>query len=498
MVENEQQIKLKKVGLAKRIFRCIGLCILSLLILLALVFEVSPKIVILLVIILAAFTALPKPARKWFWLSVGAVVIALIIWIFLPEDNEGWRPFAFEEELAAFEAKYDIPYEENAAVVYNKLVRDFDSQKMNLKFLHPGVRKVVLSEPWVSADYPELTQWLRVHENTISILPQASGIKTCRFPGNFKLKVSDMLELNRYAALKSWAVLLLISANNDIAEGHLDQGLMKYVYALRIADHLYQQDRIADFLIGFGIEGLVLVPIRRVVIEEQLNDRHLRIVADSLTNLENNWSSDFLQCLEYDKLFVANTFCSLVFEKDAKGRVRYSRNPADAIRGHFRRRRFEETYLFKKSMKAYAILAWFVLPDTPRKAAEMVDKIYEEYHAMAESGFDWDKKTIAPLPSLELNSRFLILLLTRSTSLPYGGFHDIYLKRLTQRRGLRLLTAIKQYHNKHGTWPDSLDVIKSYAPTEAFLDPVTDKPLQYENYGERFSLCGEATNFWPG
>jgi hypothetical protein len=361
----------------------------------------------------------------------------------------------FEKEQGDFEAKYAIPYEENAAVIYKKLMRDFDSKKMRLKFLRPGVLKTVLSGPWNSADYPELTQWLQEHENTIRILPQACRFKKCRFPSNYKLRVTDTLERNRYMAPKSWAVLLLISANNDVAEGHLDQGLLKYVCALRIADHLYQQKRMDDFLHSFSIEGRALTPIKRFVIEEQLNDEQLGILNDGLVNLENNWSSDFLQCLEYEKLFVQNTFCSLAFEKNIKNRIRYSRYPADAIRGRFRRIWFERTYEYKKSMKACAILAWFIFPATPQKAAEMIDEVYEEYFAMTETGFDWDKQADQP-PALELNCRFLIWLLSKRISQPYNGFHDIYFKRLTQRRGLRLLTAIKQYRNIHNTWPQSL------------------------------------------
>ncbi len=50
---------------------------------------------------------------------------------------------------------------------------------------------------------------------------------------------------------------------------------------------------------------------------------------------------------------------------------------------------------------------------------------------------------------------------------------------------------------KNNKWPENLDSIKTAAPVEAFLDPVTGKPLQYENHGERFSLYGEKTNVWP-
>ena len=496
MSEQKQQQEKKNPGCIKKIYKWIGPSILILLILLSLIFVAPKKVIILLLIILAALTILPKKYRKWFWLTAGGAVLISIIWIFLPEDNTDWWPYTFDDEIAVYEEKYAIPDEENAAIIYHELMQGYDPKKLRLNFLHPEVQKIVLSEPWMSDDYPELVQWLQGHENTIKILPQACRIRTCRFIGNFKIRMTDKLQIDRYTALKSWAVLLLLSGNNDIAEDHLDQGLLKYTDALEIANHLYQQKRITDFLISFGIEDLAFLPISRLVIEERLDDKQLDIVSDSLRNLENNWSSDFRRCLEYNKLFVKNAFCSLVFEKNTNNHIRYNRSPEDAIWGRFRLKKLKETYWQKKSMKAYTILVWFVLPDTPQKAAEIIDKIYEEYYAMAESDFDWDKEKIDPLYSLELNCRFLIWSLSDRISGRFDGFHDIYLKRLTQRRGLKLLIAIKQYKNEHGAWPNSLEEIKTAVPTEAFIDPSTGKQLQYENHGRYFSLYGETINIW--
>lgn len=492
-VTKQQQVKKKAVILWK-IFRGIGQTILGLLLITLIIFHAPWKIITLLTVVFAACTFLPEPQRMWFWLSAAVVLLAIAFWIFLPEDNNDWTPFTLDDEIALYEAKYTIPDVENAALIYNTLLQDFDPRKMELKFLPPGVRKVVLSKPWIGLDYPELIQWLRGHENALTVLHQAGRMETCRFPGNFKLAVTDKLQIDRYTALKSWAVLLLISANNDIAEGRLDHGLSKYVNALRIADHLYQQKRIVDFLISFGIEGLALAPINRLVIEDKLSDKQLEFVSDSLMSFENNWSYDFLQCLEYDKFFIKNTFCSLVFEKDTKGHVRYSRNPAAAIWQRFRLRKLQGTYWQKRSMKAYALLAWFTLPSTPNKAARIIEKTYQEYHALADAGFDWDKRLAAPPPSLELNCRFLIWMLTKKTSRPYGGFHDIYLKRLAQRRGLRLLIAIKQYNNEYGSWPVSLDKINTLVPPEALLDPICDDKFVYSLNGDTFRLYSKGPN----
>jgi hypothetical protein len=86
----------------------------------------------------------------------------------------------------------------------------------------------------------------------------------------------------------------------------------------------------------------------------------------------------------------------------------------------------------------------------------------------------------------------------------FKGLKDIHqivgekhLRMLVNQRGMYIMVALRRYKNEHGHWPDSLDAIKSAAPAEAFIDPVTGEPLQYENHGERFSLYGEATNIWP-
>ncbi|MHC4728213.1 MAG: hypothetical protein ACYS17_13410 [Planctomycetota bacterium] len=88
-MSQQQQKDKKKTRFLWRIFRWIGMCLLILLLISSVFFQAPWKIITLLTIVLAACTILPKPFRIWFWLSVSAVVIALIIWIFLPENNEG-------------------------------------------------------------------------------------------------------------------------------------------------------------------------------------------------------------------------------------------------------------------------------------------------------------------------------------------------------------------------------------------------------------------------
>lgn len=128
-MKEDKKAEKKKHSLVKQIFKWIGMSILVLFILLALVVEAPKKLVILLLIILAACTVLPKQMRKWFWLSVGAIVLLLLTWIFLPENNEGWQPYQynFDEELKKLQTQYSIPPEENAATIYNHLMERYDA-----------------------------------------------------------------------------------------------------------------------------------------------------------------------------------------------------------------------------------------------------------------------------------------------------------------------------------------------------------------------------------
>ena len=74
---------------------------------------------------------------------------------------------------------------------------------------------------------------------------------------------------------------------------------------------------------------------------------------------------------------------------------------------------------------------------------------------------------------------------------------SLYVKKLALHRGSRLLIAIKQYHIEHGTWPDTLNAVKSGVPAEALIDPSTGEEFEYENHGQRFSLFAESVNIWP-
>ncbi len=503
MLEETNQER-KKYGCIKKIFKCIGLGILTLLILLALVVEAPKKLVILLLIILAAFTALPRPYRKYFWLSAGAALIVLIIWVFLPEDNTGWRPYTFDEELAALETKYAVPDEENAAFAYDEIFETLDTDSNQPEFFLKSTPSSN-DEPWLSKYHSETAKWLKSHQITIAKLIRASQKEKCRFPIFFDSWDFDW-NMERLATTRRCLYLLISAGNNDIGEGRTDAGLDKYVCILRMADHLYQQLDSIYFTVGFGLESLALKHLNRFAIESKTTEEQLKLIINASGDMENNWGIVLKKALETDKLTVKNTFCSMFYEVNSEGKVRFSRNPLAVFEEAFPEEVPKPNYWQKKLYKAKTIFAWFGMPSNPQKTGEIFDNSFDIYDAMTEPDFDWsdqpqefDSSFIKKhLYRIKLNLQYIAQMMACFSEEPYYSLHDVYLRSLAIRRGSRLLLAIRQYKKRHGKWPDSLEEIKSAAPAEAFIDPVTGNQLQYENHGEHFSLYGEKVNIWPG
>jgi hypothetical protein len=492
----EEKDEKKKASIVKRIFKWLGLGLITFLLIVSIIFQAPWKVITLFAVIFLACTILPKPYKKYFWLSVAAVVIALIIWVFLPEEDKGWRPYTFDEELAALKAKYTVPDEENAAVIYNQLLEDYNEATFEPNFLDPNLEGLIRKEPWSSKDYPEAAQWLKQQENTIETLLEASKIEKCRFPINADIITnSDMLY--RLSAMRRWAHLLLYAANNDIAEDRINQGLEKQIAVLQMAKHLYQQPPMLDFLVGAGLEMTITNQLKRIIVEDDVTEEYLNLIEQALAEIKHDWSYDLPRILDYEKLIYKN-LCGMFYAVNTEGEIRL--NPGVASRAMMAQlpQDIEDeqvvTYWHKRLMKASNIWAWFYMPSTPQKAGAIIDAAYERYYAMAKPDYDWRKEPEKPAEMLRLNYRYLVEYLTGIAGPAYYSIHDTYLRIIAQQRGARLTIALRRYKNKTGHWPESLDVIKSLAPSEIFIDPINGDSFVYKLTEENFTLYSKGKN----
>jgi tetratricopeptide (TPR) repeat protein len=423
----EEQIT-KKTSRGKRLFKgliatakYLFIAVLVFSLIAGLLLQAPWKVLTLIAIILAALTVIPKPARKWIWMTFGLIIIALIIWVFLPDnDSSDWKPFTFKDEIAAFEAARAVPDEDNAATIYNQLLVNYDEGASDPNFRDEDSDNLTMNWPWLSGDHTKIAQWLQEHQNTIATLIQASRKDKCSLPTYF-----DTVGLAKHPdiifASKHWVFLLICGANNDLGHGRIDQAITKYIAALKLGDHLNQQPTTIDILVGYAIESMALDMFRAFAVTPYATEQHLDALEKTIEDLEYNWQSYWSTTIGHEKLFLKNTTLAVFYEVNSKYETRFTRDPTAAFRAQFIEMGLEHlkedfdtvpTYWQKKFRKASTILGWIFWPTAPQEAGKIIDDVYQRYYAMAKPDFDWNKGPEKfSFTSIRLNFRTLIKML---------------------------------------------------------------------------------------
>ncbi len=157
-------------------------------------------------------------------------------------------------------------------------------------------------EPWLSKDYPELAEWLKEQQDTISTLLQASKKEKCRFP--IIIDVQPMSpRAEQLLAMRRWAYLLVRAANNDIAEGRIDAGIQKYHCLIKMGNHQRQQPVWVDFLVGIAVDAIALHGMRSLIVEGNLTEEHLRTIEAALPQTNDNWAEISSKIIEFETLY---------------------------------------------------------------------------------------------------------------------------------------------------------------------------------------------------
>ena len=496
----EQEKKTKKKRTIGQILRWISLNLISILVILALFFRVPWKVILLLFLILAACTVLPKPYRKWFWFSAAAIVLALIIWVFLPDDNEGWRPYTFDKELAALDAGYAIPDSENAAIIYNQLLRDCNNVEFYGNLSKDARRRLPVRELWTGSEHPELAEWIKSHESTITKLKEAAAIEKCHFT---MTKPADEQRMRKSGMVRRWAFLLITAANNDLAEGRTDQALEKLLTIQEMGKHHSAQPTMIDMLVGMAIEAFAVDNFKNFIVDRDATEQRLTVIENALAKIKHDWTSYWPKIIDSQKLLTENWLCSMAYQVNPQGKVRISRDPVEPLRAQaeavLRKQAPPLTYSRKKLLKASAIFTWFYVPSTPQRAAGIIDRCYKRYYDMADPDFDWSKgprdfSAFSTVMSVGFNYRYLAERTVRMAEKSLYSIHDIYFRVIADNRASRLMVALRRYKNEHGQWPDSLEPVKDLVPKEILVDPVNGGSFVYKLTGENFTLYSKGKN----
>ena len=338
-----------------------------------------------------------KRTRKRVWLAIVVAITVLIVCLLWSR----WNLNSVDEQLAAIEAARAIPDEENAAIIYNQLLENYDESSLSPDFMDDDLDNLTRFEPWLSKDYPELAEWLKEQQDTISTLLEASKKEKCRFP--LILDVQPMSpHMKRIHAMLRWAILLIRAANNDIADGRIDAGIQKYQCLNQMANHLYQQPVAIDLLVGILVDSIPLDGMRSLIVEGNLTEEHLKTIEAALPQTNDNWAEISSKIIEFETLYQRKNL------------------------GFFDRLKF----------------AWYSM-----RVEDSIERT-----------------------------------------------HIDYLRLLANRRGNRILIALRRYKDNNGRWPEKLQDIESLVPAEILVDPFNNGPFVYKLTSDSFKLYSKGKN----
>lgn len=243
MAEEKPKNKHRTLAAVWGFTRYIGFGILVFFLIVALFFEAPWRLTSILIILTTVCALMPRAYKKWFWLAIAFIAFALIFWIFLPEKGK-WMPYRInlQKELNKLNRQFALPTHQNAATQYRQLIQ---KEKLIPHQKPPVPTKryhQTLGAPWKSSQFPELADWIRKQNKTISALNNASKIEKCYYKIRAKHFAPYPQSLPDHTkSHKRWFALLTCAANNDLAENKIDNALQKQIALLKIANHLRQQ-----------------------------------------------------------------------------------------------------------------------------------------------------------------------------------------------------------------------------------------------------------------
>ncbi|MHC4621979.1 MAG: hypothetical protein ACYTEQ_29925 [Planctomycetota bacterium] len=450
------------------------------------IFQAPWKVIALLLVFLLACTVLPRPFRKWFWLSVGIVVLVLAFWVFLP-DRGDWQPYRhdFDKALVALNDEYAIPDEENAAAIYNELFENRKREDFLPASVDANVCDLALSQPWLREDHPDLARWLQSQDETIAMIIEASKVEKCKFHIDANSLKSFLSPSDRphLGAMRKVALLLVCAANNDLAEKRTVEALEKQIALLRMSEHLRQQPLAIDMLTGMACQVLGLRQINSFLVTGIPAEQHLSKTEAVISGIEHEWETDWARIAESEKISFMKGYFWLLYETNVEGRIRIT--ATDFFLYIKAVGQQDAPYWVTKLAKAERILTWFFFPQTPKRAAKIVKETLRKYGTVQDLDSRYRRRSgLSSVASLKFNFSYMINSLLEQN---IYSMHDFFVRLKSEKRATGIIIALRRYKNEHSNWPHSLDDIRKLTSSENLVDPINRSSFVYKLTDDSFS-----------
>ncbi|NLH44359.1 MAG: hypothetical protein GX448_21170 [Planctomycetes bacterium] len=412
------------------------------------------------------------------------LVLELLLWRAEGNSKGGWKPYRFDDTLAAIEAERAVPDAQNAARRYDEAFASADmDDEPNFIFCGSSLQDEIGERPWTRDDHPRASEWLDSQSRLIEELLATGRMGKCRWP--VQADRCDAYTVP-YRGLSRSVLLLVAAGNRDLGEGRTEEALSKYLCILAIADHRHQQPSEIDFFVAFSYERVSMERFRLMLVQGDLSDDLVDRIAARLPSVADPWPQEWAKLRQFEKLQYMN-FLGRLYEMNGAGRVRFARrfvfSPGDG----------RDVI----DISSVPRVTWLLsMPRDPRKVTGLAEAYFARVDREmslpqpAESD-DHDTAgslTLRDFAKAKCNSFRWVVEAWDFNAAKYARHRGSCVAAVAARRGTWLVLGLRRYRNAHGSWPATLNEVSPYVPAEAFRDPTSGGTFVYAREGDGFRL----------
>lgn len=453
------------------VIRSLFILLFAVILLGGLYFKAPWKILVLDALLLALLTVVPKKKRKYGWLTLAAAVLAVTVWIFIPEKDTGeWRPYTFDDKLAALEAERMVPPEDDAAPLYEELFLKWEQIEENDPFPEEADEEDITGDrPWTAGEFPKVAAWFERHDEFLDDLMVATQKPACYFPAS--VTVFGLSEsMDRLSPVKDFAQHLIRASYYDIGEDkNIFSTYQKQLAVVNLAKHINQQPMMIDMLVGAAMEAMAYDALKKTMIQqsfpEDITVGDLLAMMTQIRTSHSDHQEKWKQVLACEKLLAKNT-CGMMYEVNSEGKVRsaHFKSVMNAIQGLCPDEELaglSNSYWMGVSFKISKLFLWFSgQPKDPKVLSKWFDEAYclLEEAVQHESGLS-KINTDIHIP-FELNYKYMIKRITQILLPSFKRIQGDTIPRVrTQKLGTEIVCELVLYKKQHGQYPNTLDEI---------------------------------------
>jgi hypothetical protein len=466
---------------AKRVGKWLNRSVLGLFFVTLIVFQAPWKLTLIWAYpTIRSFITFPKNVQKWETRFFIGCIVGLLIWMLIPSNPDGYRPFQFTEELAAIEKQRAITPEQDAYPVYDKLFHASDPNDRSVPDWVETEIETFMNRPWIAADNPRLSEWLDRRQRILAALKPVLQYDYCRFPLEPQFLLSDWAT-EQTKMLKSWARMLVLTANRFAGQKDIPKAIEICKLLSGLSKHQFQQlDQIPN-LIGLAFLTMtcsetVLLAVQPETSEADLDEMD-RLLSSTVLPQQDHW----YPIMEWEKLCIKNDLCKKVYEVNEKGQVRFSRASCQKMAaGNCRE------FLRPFGTNFIVAHAWLILPGDPYELVKCIDDYYSKLIQVKSVDDDFDRIRDQLTPSFRLNHTYLVGFCTSILASSYEKYPDISLRCQARWQASKIVIGLRRYKDETGHWPDSLSELHGKISPDLMIDPSNGGEFVYRREGDSF------------